>query len=118
MAKLYANALERMQYALKRETHDKLVKQMNERSRISVRVTKLLAQNAANHIDKFQISNFQKNGFIGKLQSQVHRTGLNEASDVMNIPMSWKWESLGGLNERKERKGKRNRSIKTNKNSS
>lgn len=36
MAKNYAIALERMQNALKRETQIKIVKQMNERNKVSV----------------------------------------------------------------------------------
>lgn len=56
-----------------------------------------------------------KHGFIGKLQSQVHRTDSNEINTDFNMPESWKWKNLGGLNERKERKGKRNR-IKNDRN--
>lgn len=53
-----------------------------------------------------------KQGFIGKLQSQVQRSDFNEISNEFNVPESWKWENQTESNARKERKGKKNRKKK------
>lgn len=53
-----------------------------------------------------------KQGFIGKLQSQVQRSDFNEINNEFNVPESWKWENQTEVNARKERKGNKNRKKK------
>lgn len=116
MAKNYAVALERMQNALKREAQIKIVKQMTERKKVDVCTEPMQKSTCSPSLFRcfFYIvtalnSQTNKHGFIGKLQSQVQRSDLNEISDEFNVPESWKWENQTELKERKERKGKQSR---------
>lgn len=42
----------------------------------------------------------------------MQRTDFNEISNEFNIPESWKWENQTQVNDKKERKGKKNRKFK------
>lgn len=93
-AKDYANALQKMQTALKREKQVQLIKQLNEKNKSN-----------------------GKRSVIGQLQTQVQQNDFTgRASDEHNIPESWKWENLDKIKDRKEKKGRgKNRNKKKNK---
>lgn len=120
-AKDYANALDNMQNALKREKQIKMEKVLHEKNKanVSFRVdiniiltTKFI----------YLISNVLhlviqagKQGFIGQLQAQIQRQGFMDTQPEQNIPESWKWENQSKVNTKKERKGKNKNNKKKNK---
>lgn len=53
---------------------------------------------------------------MGQLQSKLQNDGVNTNGTGENVPQSWKWENQLNINDRRERKGKRNKKTVAKKN--
>lgn len=114
-AKEYANALEGMQHALKREQQIKMEQVIHEKNKANVCHQHDRSCQICFAVNSFVVY-FQdgKKGFINQLQSQLQRSEFIGTNDDQNVPESWKFENQSNVNVKKERKGKNKNNKKKN----